>query len=329
MSFGLFSTYRQGENRVTASILAVLGSLTLDRMQRLLRGLIGDQSIDLLVMRNQVAGNGKSVPDAEVSANFKFLIETKTVRNGLGERQLRHHLEKLGDGPGLRRLLVLTPDEEMPEVCQAITRDDPRIVWASFAALNQAVNDLIDDSGEVVSEREAFLLREMQAFLEAEGLLASPEDTVIVAARWAWPLYREFGVYVCQPERTFRGAMYLGFYADQAIQPSIPRIIKQFPNVSFGKAIDDPGEDPWLRDICSTLVERSYFTRESLNAVFNLTAPDDLNTLKLPKPVPNDWTDRHGRRVAYTMGHRYVRSSALRIARTTTDLSRESSESKV
>ena len=41
MAINLFSTYKTGENRVTASILAVLRALSIGRVERLLFGRIG------------------------------------------------------------------------------------------------------------------------------------------------------------------------------------------------------------------------------------------------------------------------------------------------
>ncbi|MDP1560525.1 MAG: hypothetical protein Q8M16_03925 [Pirellulaceae bacterium] len=50
-----------------------------------------------------------------------------------------------------------------------------------------------------MSEREAFLLRALQTMLAEEGLLANPNDVVIVAAPNAWPEYNELHAYICQP----------------------------------------------------------------------------------------------------------------------------------
>ena len=43
----IFSTYSTGENRVTASFLAVLRSLSLDRMQRILGALLEQSEFEL------------------------------------------------------------------------------------------------------------------------------------------------------------------------------------------------------------------------------------------------------------------------------------------
>ena len=45
--------------------------------------------------------------------------------------------------------------------------------------------------------------------------------------------------------------------------------------------------------------------------VFLLSAPDDPETVKLPRPVVNDTVAESGRPVAWTMGQRYVSLAAL------------------
>ncbi len=51
-----------------------------------------------------------------------------------------------------------------------------------------------------------------------------------MAARFAWGEYNEHGVYICQPDRSFRpGLTHMGFYARGAIQPKIAKILDQRP----------------------------------------------------------------------------------------------------
>ena len=57
--------------------------------------------------------------------------------------------------------------------------------------------------------------------------------------------------------------------------------------------------------------------------VFLLSAPDSPDTLKLPKPIPNDKKSKTGKGTAFKMGQRYVASAALLEAKTTTDLDGE------
>ncbi|MFM7160157.1 MAG: hypothetical protein ACKO3P_07285, partial [Planctomycetaceae bacterium] len=57
-------------------------------------------------------------------------------------------------------LLVLTPDDSRPIEVEKV--GDQRVVWASFSRLDQAIDEILEDKYEVMSEREAYLLRELQ-----------------------------------------------------------------------------------------------------------------------------------------------------------------------
>ena len=186
----IFSTYSTGENRVTASILAVLRSLSLDRMQRLLGGLLEQSEFELLKFENQPSKGGAGVPDAIIQSSIRILLETKTVRDSVVPAQIKRHLQRLDQSTEtILILLVLTPDDIRPTILDKI--NDNRVVWTSFALLDQAIDEILSDKYEVVSEREAFLLRELQNMLAAEGLLANANDVAVVAARSAWPEYNE------------------------------------------------------------------------------------------------------------------------------------------
>lgn len=63
----IFSTYSTGENRVTASFLAVLRSLSLDRMQRLLGALLEQSEFELIRFENQPSKGGAGVAESPPS----------------------------------------------------------------------------------------------------------------------------------------------------------------------------------------------------------------------------------------------------------------------
>ena len=115
--------------------------------------------------------------------------------------------------------------------------DDERLAWASFSALNQAINKILGDPKEVVSEREAFLLRELQLMLESQGLTEDFEDMVIVAARNAWREYQETHADICQPSRSFRRVSRFGFDVRSAIASVVPQIIESHERVLMEKGI--------------------------------------------------------------------------------------------
>lgn len=311
----IFSTYSTGENRVTASIMAVLRSLSLDRMERLIGGVLEEDGFELILFRNQPSGNGEGVPDASISSSFHLLLETKIKANAVNRQQLLRHLERFTNSPyETKKLLVLTPDSSEPTALAEL-RDRP-ITWRSFADFSQAIDSVLCDPMEVVSEREAFLLRQLQAMLESEGLLRDKNDVVIVAARVAWPEYNEFHAYVCQPGRKFRQVDRMGFYSHGRIHPRVPKIIERFESVLMEKG-KYSGE---LGALVDKLIETGKRRAGESFEVILLSSPESAETLQLKSEVLNATTSKSGKNTAFTMGQRYVSSQALLNAKTTADL---------
>lgn len=314
----IFSTYSTGENRVTASILAVLQSLTLSRIERLLGAMLEQSEFELVKFQNQPSKGGVGIPDASILASIRLLIETKTVRDGVNKPQIERHLERLDDAfETMKVLLVLTPDDERPKVLADL--NDPRLAWASFSTLDQAIDEMLSDPHEVVSEREAFLLRELQSMLEEERLLANPRDTVIVAARSAWPEYNEFHAYVCQPNRGFRQVTRMGFYSKGVIYPLIPKIEEVRDDVVMEMNLHKGR----LGELVNFLLARSLRIVGQRYKVFLLSTADSSDTIKLAASIPNDKRDKAGKRTAFTMGQRYVAISDLLSAKSTSEMDAE------
>lgn len=311
----LFSTYSQGENRVTSSILAVIRSLSLDRIERILRALLEQTDLEFVRFDNQPSKGGEGVPDAIIQSSFRLLIETKTERDALNRPQLERHLAKLSDAKEQSTwLLILTPDDERPPLVEDL--GDDRAIWASFALLCQAIDELLEDNKEVVSEREAFLLRELQSMLEAEGLLADPNDVVVVAARRAWNTYQNSHVYICQPNRSFRNVKRIGFYSQGNIYPLVPLILKKHDDVVFERSAHDGA----LGQVINQVLDSDDSRTGQRHMVFLLSAPDSNETIDLGGPIPNNKKSKTGKNTAFTMSQRYVSSEALVVAEKTTDL---------
>jgi hypothetical protein len=145
MSTDIFSTYSTstGENRITASIMAVLRSLSLHRIERLLGALLEQSEFELVQFENQPSKGGEGVPDALILSSCRLLVETKVVRNAVNSNQLERHLQRLRDERAketFRAILVLTPDDHRPTAFDVI--NDLMLVWSSFSALDQAINEL-------------------------------------------------------------------------------------------------------------------------------------------------------------------------------------------
>jgi hypothetical protein len=316
MNESIFSTYSAGENRVTGSILAVLRSLALGRTERLLGALLQESEFQLLQFQNQVAKGGAGVPDAVISSSCRLLIETKVARNAVNAEQLSRHLKGLAGKETVERLLVLTPDDRRPEAIA--TLGDVRVAWASFATLDQAIDELLADPSEVIAEREAFLLRNLQLMLEEAGLMKSADEVLVVPARLAWPEYQQFNTYVCQPRRPFKQVDFMAFYADAVIQQKIPRILDVIDEVAFEP--DSPGVSQDVVRLIREMISSGARERGALYKVLLLSSPTDSRTLTLSSTVVNDLTSSTGRSVAFTQNQRYVSLSRLKNAKHTSDL---------
>ena len=319
MAVRLFSTYSTHENRITASILAVLRSISLDHMQRLLGALLNAPEFELVNFQNQPARGGKGVPDAVIQSSCRVLIETKVQPKAIKDlEQIQRHLQRLDKAKEFDRfLIVLTPDDVPPAALGSL--QDDRLVWTSFSALDKAIDEMLEDKYEVVSEREEFLLRELQNMLDTENLLGSDKDVVVVAARDAWPEYydKHYYAYICQPDRQFRQVTRLAFYFQGQIQPIVPRIIEpRHPNVEF---VSNKHEGR-LGELVNILLKDGPRTEGNFYEVVFLSPPDSPETLKLEHPITNDLKAKNGNLTAFTQNQRYVSSERMKTARTTSQL---------
>lgn len=317
----LFATYRQGENRVTASILAVFERLDTGTLESLLGNLAEETSLTLVefgVVRPEGPG---TVPDAVISGSFRYLFEVKLREREIRKDQIRGHLAHLGgDSSANKRLFVLTPDGEPPQVLDEFA-DEP-LTWLSFAKLNKAIHELIDGEGETLSERERYLLRELQALFQEEGLL-SREDTVVVAARRAYGEYLKWSGYFCQPNRSFRaGLERIGFYKEGAIRREFPLILHRRDEVLWSPeeagSLRRTGKpfDKELADLMDRLLAAGVRPQGGLNQVFLLSAPDAPETFKLDHEIKHV---TGGRGSAWVMGQRYVAFDAVKQGPRTTE----------
>jgi len=260
MSNNLFSTYSQGENRITSTILAVLGRISHDFVTRLFSAFF-DEEIQMIQFENQPAGKD-SRPDARLHASFSYWIETKAEAGAVKVEQLKNHLKALeSDSYDEQRLLVLTPDAEKPEALEQVQSEDQeareeassegetsRIAWANFSDFVKEIEEILDgdidlEQDEIApTERERQLLRELVRSLYASDVVQTTADEVlVVAAGRAWGEYKELDAYICQPERSFRPTERLAFYTNKAIKDRVPKILERVENVR----LDEEGIEKW------------------------------------------------------------------------------------
>lgn len=332
MSPCLFSTYSQNENRVTSTFLAVLSSLSLNLMQQIIGAMIGDE-VELIRFTNQPASKRQqyhSVPDAMISGDFKILIETKLQQNAVEEGHIKRHQEQLGDRKNAY-LVILTPDPACPGVVENISRKDPRVVWCSFNQINNIIDDFFKNGSEVISEKDAFLLKNFQMLLDLENLLSQPE-VLIVPARFAWSHYLNTSSYVCQPNRTFQKTTYIAFYNEGKIMQKVPKILKAVNEVVFGeKGYFEVRSNDWSKSdkkefgkkmkkvVEKSIGSNSHKVGES-HKVLLLTGPEEEGTICINKEIPNDSVDKNGAPTAFVQRQRYTSVEKLMRAEKTSDL---------
>jgi hypothetical protein len=289
--------------------------LSLQRTERLLGAIMEQSEFELVNFQNQPSKGGDGVPDASISSSCRILIETKIKRDTVKIDQLRRHLKRLDDDKESEQfLLVLTPDESRPLVIDKL--QDKRIVWASFASLDQAIEELLSDNQEIVSEREAFLLRHLQIMLIEKNLIGSVNDIVVIPARKAWSEYNETNAYVCQAERVFQPVKYLAFYESSQIHPIVPKILEIHDSIVFERSIHKGR----LGEVVNSFIESRRREEGGIHKVILLSAPDDPQTQRLNAPIVNDLTSESGRKTAFTQNQRYVSLDRLKKARTTSEL---------
>ena len=345
MSNPLFSTYSQGENRVTSTIMAVFERLSFAIVEQILQSLLEEPETKMLSFQNQPSGP-KSVPDARISASFSYWIETKITKNSIRSSQLKNHLAALDDPSygsySSQRLLVLTPDPIMPEALSAVA--DSRLVWSNFDNFGTAIQDAIqvnenwlysDDPLPTESERD--LLRELIQFLITEKLIGqSQEQVLIVAARLAYPEYRRYGLYFCQPNRFFQNSLYMGFYSNGQIQPEFPKIYNSIESLTFTQESINKNKQLTKEEKTILLTVLEDFKKVGntrigrTEKVIFLSKIDSEQTLKLKSPIENDLEADSGRKIGFTQGQRYVALNSLKQnPKTTTELLKLSNETPI
>jgi hypothetical protein len=310
----LFSTYRHGENRITGSMLAVLERIDTALVVRLLSAFAGEESLAFVKFVNQFVGKPGSVPDASISASFRYLFEVKTQVDAVRTDQLKGHLANLTGDTSTERLFVITPDGIQPAAVAEIS--DPKVIWLNFVAVSQAIDALLADSVEQISERDQFLLREFQRMLADDGL-TSTADVVIVAARLAYDEYQKFSAYLCQPGRTFRqGVTHMGFYYAGSIQRELPRIRARRDDVpitpeALAQLQSGGYADRAVARVVELLLADQSARAGDVEQILVLSSPTKPETVVLEAPILNVQHGRGGQPTAWTMGQRYTTLVAL------------------
>jgi hypothetical protein len=318
----LFSTYSQGENRVTGSLLAVFERIGLSLVERLLGAASGESELRMVRFQNQVSED-RSVPDAGISARFKYLFEVKAQPGSVNEPQLRNHLSGVVHGEN-ERLFVVTPDLDEPEQVESIRNEGEPVSWFSFAALAAAIRDELASSDSSALEHERILLWELVRLFDDSGLLTNPPDAAIVAGSDAYDFYKKYGLYVRQITRCFHDRVeQLGFYTHMRIERELPFIKWRRNHVEVSKegatslAVSGDPEASAVGNALLAAIDDGEFKEDAELEVFLLSGPADQPTRIL------DHVIEHRERGSWMPfgGWKYARSEILNAnPETTTDL---------
>lgn len=189
------------------------------------------------------------------------------------------------------------------------------------------VRQIIEVAGYIDKDAAAWLTRRNGVMTSYAQRPIAVQDTVVVAAKDAWPLYERCRAYVCQAGRTFRPIDRIAFYADREIKQDVPRVLHRRDNVEWTaeetarlRASDDRHD----RKIAE-VIEQSRPTgwTGGRYQVFLLTREGDPAHRRLPGPLPHKET---GRGSAFTQRQRYLSLHSLELAMSTTDLCGDISE---
>lgn len=329
----IFSTYSQGENRVTSTILAVFEKLSVSTVTTIIQRLTQEETLDLVTFTNQpTSKNGSSVPDGKIRGYFEYWIETKIKAGALSRTQLRNHLAHINASDVHNsKLIVLTPDEKRPEKLDDLP-DNGNIFWANFDHLVDSVEKMLEESSLLLTDREKFLLVELKTFINNEGLLSEDfsNRVLVVPASRALGFYKKHKAYVCQPFRSFQKSSYLAFYKENRIYNEVPKILGYVENINLKTADYDNLEVVTLQGSRDEIIRRLKLLKEHVaqqdhegfNKVFILSENEDQGTVVLEEDIKNNKQSGSGRRTAFVQGQRYVDIQKMKSAKTTTDLER-------
>lgn len=142
-------------------------------------------------------------------------------------------------------------------------------------------------------------------------------DTVIVAAKIAYPEFQRLSAYVCQPKRSFRdGVRFFGFYSERTIHPVFPAIVERRQDLPFTheeiECLRDGDErDRQVADVVEGALDGSVERHEGERGQVVL--------LDLGEGFALDKGIRHEGSGAWTQGQRYSKSDSPKTEPKTTD----------
>ena len=182
-----------------------------------------------------------------------------------------------------------------------------------------------DLSGRVYEIREKLRVDEPRPASQPEPIApdASLTRVLVIAARRAWPMYKRFGIYRCQPKRSFRDSEYMAFYTNGEIKPLVAKIRLVIESLDVGneEGLETLSErNKELIEELKKKIEGREQELEGTHKYMFLSGSDDNETVRLNKPIANDSKDKNGNLTPFTFGQRYVTLESLKNAGKTSGL---------
>jgi len=144
-------------------------------------------------------------------------------------------------------------------------------------------------------------------------------EVLVVAASNAWGEYQALSAYICQPRRFFRHTSHMAFYAEGAIQPTVPRILEVVEacvlseeRIHSNKTLTVELRSRLLALVHSMKVKGIARNAKHEHKIIFLSPPDSPQTIQLSNVIQNDLVAKTGRPRAFVVGQRYVQMAKLR-----------------
>ncbi len=298
----IFGEYGQAENRLTVALLQILKTGGEPLVRHFAEGLgfnIPSSEIDIL---SQPKGRN-CTPDGLLESTFSFslVIESKIKKNAVNRKQLAALLEDQAERSPDTTLLYLTPDKSRPKALE-----DEACIWANWIKVRDVLRGYLDKTDIDNQELLEFLIEEFDTFAGNLGTLADwtldASRVLVVPARNARGVAREFGVYKCQNRRTFQPCGWIAFYAHGEID-------------TLAEIAAAPEDDV----IIAARPELAKLARITANP----QEPCRLIRLKEPEtvgPIKNDLKDKSGKATAWVQNQRYTTIDRIEKAKVTSEL---------
>ena len=293
-NFSIFGEYDTRENRVTAALLHIM-KMGGEPLINSILGARNDSLPESEVVVETQSKKESSVPDGELSCNFQFhiYIESKITTTDINEKQMNKHCELIKDETD--KLIYVTPHSVRPKILQ-----EP-IIWFNWKEIIDLLN-----AYEGKSDLLTYLVEQFQLMIENFDLVNYADKRVIVVGgAWGEDVALKYGIYACQPKRSFWTAKYITFCHKNQIK-------------NLFEIIEGPIKNVDLRTV-DYIKESNYFDFDKeykgTRKLFKLKHIKTFNPA-----IKNDKTDKNGKRTAFTQKQCYTTYDKIIEAKFTSEL---------